>query len=289
MVYNAAQAMLAVIRHTTSTKLDDTLEYVADQLDAFLPVGSAPNNEDIDEYIKNKRQVTKRKAEDWGEESSWKRRQLRRSVEEDEMDVNTDMPVCDRSASRVSLPEVVVETEWPAGLRMTDSPLSDIEGVASPSGLSAKEKEKEKTPEMEIEDVAGPSGNLAANTALATVPVKVEEVDNPNREVYEIVEVAANEPAVEEAAVEGAEAEVEPKPEPVEPVIPPVIVEWTKKNQKKLRITTRKIADKDVIEILNSEDELLVEEGSDDKEEDEEGEDEKKPDTQNGDGNAPES
>jgi hypothetical protein len=284
MVYNATQAMLAVIRHTTSTQLDDTLEYVANQLDAFLPVGSAPNNEDIDEYIKNKRQAAKRKAEDREEGSSQKRRQLRRSVEEDEMDVDTDMPVRDRSASRVSLPEVVVETEWPASLRMTDSPLSDIKGVASPSGLSAEEKEKEKTSEMEIEDVASPSGNPAANAALAAAPVKVEEVEDPNWVVYEIMEVALSEPVMEEAPVEGAEVEVEPKPGLVEPVIPPVVVKWTKKNRQKLRITTHKLTDKDVIEILDSEDELPVEEGGDEEEEDKDG---KELDAQDGGGNAP--
>jgi hypothetical protein len=91
------------------------------------------------------------------------------------------------------------------------------------------------------------------------------------------------------ATVEGGEAVVEPKPEPVEPVIPPVIVPWMKKGCKKLRITTRKIADKDVIEILDSEDEVPVEEGSDDEDEGEKGEDGKEPDAQDGGETAPDS
>jgi hypothetical protein len=93
---------------------------------------------------------------------------------------------------------------------------------------------------------------------------------------------------VEEApatTVEGGEAVVEPKLEPVEPVIVP----WTKKGRKKLWITTRKIADKDVIKILDSEDEVPVEEGGDDEDEDEKGEDGKKPDAQDGGETAPKS
>jgi hypothetical protein len=145
---------------------------------------------------------------------------------------------------------------------------------------------------MEVEDVAGPSGNPAENVKPAEVPVKVEEKEDENRVQYEIVEVAPTEPVVEEtpaATVEGGEAVVEPKPEPVEPVIPPVIVPWTKKGRKKLRITTRKIADKDVIEILNSEDEVPVEEGGDDEDNGEKGEDGKEPDAQDGGETAPDS
>jgi hypothetical protein len=55
---------------------------------------------------------------------------------------------------------------------------------------------------------------------------------------------------------------------------------WSKKGCK-LQITTRKITDKDIIEILDSEDELLAEEGDE-----EEG---KEPDTKGEDGKAPDS
>jgi hypothetical protein len=206
MVYNAAQAMMAVIRHTTLTQLDGTLEYIADQLDVFIPIGSAPNNEDIDDYIKNKCQAAKRKAEDQEGGSNRKCCRLRRSVNEDDMDVDTDELVRDRSTSQGSFPEVTIETEWPAGLRMTDSPLSDVEGVAGPSGLSTEEKEKEKMPrEMEIEDVASPLGNPTANAKLVEKPVKVEEVPvNVNWVRYKVVEVLPREPA--QPVIEGAPA-----------------------------------------------------------------------------------
>jgi hypothetical protein len=117
----------------------------------------------------------------------------------------------------------------------------------------------------------------------------VEEEENANRVRYEIVEVTPREPVVEEmpATTVGGETVVKPKPELVKPVVLPVIVKWTKKNRKKLRITTHKIADKDVIEILDSEDELPVEKGGDEEESDEEDGDGKKLDTQDGDGNAP--
>jgi hypothetical protein len=121
------------------------------------------------------------------------------------------------------------------------------------SGLSAEEKEKEKTPtEMEVEDDAGPSEIPAADAEPAVVPVKTEEVEeNVNRVRYKIVEVLVDEPgqpvnqgalAEEETpvATEEVEAVVEPKPEPVEPVLPPVIKPWTEDTRKELKITTRK-------------------------------------------------
>jgi hypothetical protein len=170
--------------------------------------------------------------------------------------------------------------------------LSGDAPVAGPSGLTTEEKEKENTPGMEVEDVASPSGNPAENVKPAEVPVKVEEKEDENWVRYEIIEVAPTEPVVEEipaATVERGEAVVEPKPEPVEPVIPLVIIPWTKKGRKKLQITTHKIADKDVIEILDSEDEVPVEEGGDDEDEGEKGEDGKEPDAQDGGETAPDS
>jgi hypothetical protein len=215
---------------------------------------------------------------------------LHKRVCEDEMDVDTDVLVRDRSVSQMSVPTVdFSETGWPMEYRMGESPLSNNEGVAGPSGLTAEEKEK-TLGEMEIEDVAGPSENPAVNAALAVASVKVEEEENVNRVRYEIVEVAPGEPVIEGApamTVEGGELVMEPKLEPVELVILPVIVRWTKKNRKKLWITTRKIVDKDMIEILDSEDELLVvEEGSDEELDEEEG---KELDAKDGDGKVPDS
>jgi hypothetical protein len=75
--------------------------------------------------------------------------------------------------------------------------LTDLKGVAGPSGLSTEEKEKEKMPgEMEIEDVAGLSRNPATNTALAMALVKVKEVEGSVNWVrYKVVEVPLNKPA----------------------------------------------------------------------------------------------
>jgi hypothetical protein len=54
------------------------------------------------------------------------------------------------------------------------------------------------------------------------------------------------------ATEEEVPVEVEPKVEPVEPVIVP----WTEETRKTLKITTHRVEDKDVIEILDSDDEM---------------------------------
>jgi hypothetical protein len=77
-------------------------------------------------------------------------------VEEDEVEVDPDIPVRNRSGSQMSPPAVdFSDTGWPNAYWMGSSPLSDVEGVVGSSSLMTEEKEKEKTPgEMEIEDVA---------------------------------------------------------------------------------------------------------------------------------------
>jgi hypothetical protein len=146
------------------------------------------------------------------------------------MDIDTDVPVRDQSVPRMSVPTVdFSETGWPVEYRMGNSPLSDIEGVASPSGLTAEEKVK-----VEVEEVEG----------------------NVNQVQYQVVEVPPSEPA--QPVIEGAPAEegtqpettvgeveavVEPKLEPVEPVLPPVIVPWTEDTHKELKITTERSLD----------------------------------------------
>jgi hypothetical protein len=283
--------LLEIIQHRFPEAKPDATSFLQQQLEYYPPVGEDLDPEGFENFLAKKRAATKRKTEggnpdeDREEGTSQKRCWLQRKVVEDGMDVDTDVPIRDRSASQMSIPEVVdAEKGWPVGYRMVDSPLTDLEGVACLSGLSMEEKEKEKTPwEMEIEDVTRPSGNPAANAAPVAAPVKVEEEENVNRVRYEIVEVAPSEPVVEEmlAMAVGGEAVVEPKPELVEPVIPPVIVPWMKKERKKLRITTRKITEKEVIEILHSEDEMPVEEGGNEESDEEEG---KEPDAKNGDG-----
>jgi hypothetical protein len=211
-------------------------------------------------------------------------------VVEDEMDVDMDVPVHDRSPSRVSVRDVdFSDAGWPAGYRMGSSPLSKVEGVASPSGLTTEEKEK--TPrEMEIEDVAGPLGDPTANAK----PVKMEEVPvDVNWVKYKVMEVLPREPA--QPVIEGApaeegtqpvatkaegEAEVEPKPEPVKLRMPLPTVELTNTQMKELKITTHKNKKgKEVIEILDSDDEMPVEVKGKEKEPDEEPEEEKAPDS----------
>jgi hypothetical protein len=105
---------------------------------------------------------------------------------------------------------------------------------------------------------------------------------------YKVVEVPPSKPAqpviegtlAKEGTEEEGEAEVEPKPEPVEPVLPPVIVPWTDETLKELKITMHKNdAGKEVIESLDLDDEMLAEEKGKEKE----------PDTKDGDENAPDS
>ena len=172
---------------------------------------------------------------------------------------------------------------------MGSSPLSAIEGIAGPSGLSAEEKEKEKTPgEMEVEAGEGATAAPDAN------PVKMEEVEeNVNRVRYTVVEVPPREPAqpvIEDTPAEevtqpvatetDGEAAVVPKPEPVEQPMPPANVELTATRMMELKIITRKNeAGKEEIEILDSDDEMPAEEKGKGKE----------PDAKDGDGNAPDS
>jgi hypothetical protein len=176
-------------------------------------------------------------------------------------------------------------------------PLSKVEGIAGPSGLSTEEKEK--TPgEMEIEDVASPSGDPAANAKPVEKPVKVEEIPvDVNRPRYKIVEVPPRlpaQPVIETAPVDeqtqpvttetDGEAVVEPKPEPVEERMPPADVELTETQLKELKITTHKNnAGKLVIEILDSDDEMPAKEKGKEKEPDEE------PEAKDGDEKAPDS
>jgi hypothetical protein len=293
--------LLEIIQLAYPEAFPDAVGFLRQQIDAYPPAGEDPAPDAFADYRAKRRKAEKRKAEgegsdvDRGEGTSRKRRRVQRRVVDDEMDVDTDVPERDRSASRESFPEVVIQTEWPAGLRMTDSPLSDVEGVAGPSGLSVEEKEK--TPEeVEIEDVAGPSGDPNANAKPVEKPVKVEEVPvDVNRQQYKIVEVPPRlpaQPVIETAPVDqqtqpvtteadGA-ATVEPKPEPVEERMPPADVELSEEKLKELRITTHKNdAGKLVIEILDSDDEMPAEEKGKEKKPGEE------PGAKDGDGKAP--
>jgi hypothetical protein len=80
---------------------------------------------------------------------------LQKRVVDDEMDVDTDVPVHDRSSSRVLVPTVDFSNAgWPDEYRIGSSPLSEVKGLAGLSRLTTEEKEKDKMPaEMEIEDV----------------------------------------------------------------------------------------------------------------------------------------
>jgi hypothetical protein len=293
---------LELFQHAFPEAIPDVLAFLCQQLEYYPPAGENPDPNGFEEFIA-KKSAAKRKMEGNGSDddreagTSRKRRRLQKKIVEDEMDVDTDVPGRDRSASRESFPEVVIQTEWPAGLRMTDSPLSNIEGVAGPSSLLAEEKEK--TPgEMEIEDVAGPSGDPNANAKPVEKPVKVEEVPlDINRAQYKIVEVPPRLPAqlvIETAPVDqqtqpvtteadGAAAVV-PKAEPVQLPMPPANVRLTETQLKELKITThRDEKGKEVIEILDSDDEMPAEEKGKEKEPDEE------PEAKDGDEKAPDS
>jgi hypothetical protein len=166
-VHEGVATLLELFQRAFPEAIPDVLAFLCQQLEYYPPAGENPDPDGFEAFIA-KKSAAKRKMEgncsdnDREKGTSRKRRWLQKKVVEDEMDVDTDVLGRDRSASWESFPEVAIETEWPAGLRMTNSPLSDFEGVAGPSGLSTEEKEK--TPvEMEIEDVAGPSGDPNAN------------------------------------------------------------------------------------------------------------------------------
>jgi hypothetical protein len=294
--YHTTRALASIAENDIPEGLENAMEFFVDHLHMFELLAGRESGTDVDEYI-----AKKHRREVCGELDEGDAEDELEYMDEDGLDAVEAVQNLDDvpAADQMVVDEEMDDGGWPEDYHMVlaparrshcriESPSIDAP-VAGPSGLMTEEKEKENTLEMEVEDVAGPSGNPAGNAAPAEVPVKVEDM---NRVQYEIMKVAPNDLVVEEApvtTVEGGEAVVEPKPEPVKPVIPPVVVPWMKKNCKKLRITTHKIVDKDVIEILDSEDELPVEEGGDDEEEDEEGEDGKEPDAQDGGENVPES
>jgi hypothetical protein len=301
-VHEGVATLLELFQHAFPKAIPNALAFLRQQLEYYPPAGENPDPNGFEEFVA-KKSAAKRKTEGNGSDDdreagpSRKRRRLQKRIVEDEMDVDTDIPGRDRSASRESFPEVIIQTEWPAGLRMTDSPLSDVEGVAGPSSLSVEEKEK--TPrEVEIEDVAGPSGDPNANAKLVEKPVKVEEVPvDVNRPQYKIVEVALRlpaQPVIETAPVDqqtqpvtteaDGTALLVPKAEPVQQPMPPADVELSESQLKELRITTHKNDEgKLVIEILDSDDEMLAEEKGKEKEPDEE------PEAKDGDEKAPDS
>jgi hypothetical protein len=297
-VHEAVATLLELFQHAYPEAMPNALAFLRQQLEFYPPAGENPDPNGFEEFVA-KKSGAKRKTEGNGSDDdreagpSRKRRRVQKKRVEDEMDVDSDVPERDRSVSR----ETEIQTEWPAGLRMTDSPLSDVEGVAGPSGLTVEEKEK--TPEeMEIEDVAGPSGDPNANAKPVEKPVKVEETPvDVNRQLYKIVEVPPKlpaQPVIETAPVDQQTQPVTteadggallvPKTEPVLLPMPPADVELSEEKLKELRITTHKNdAGKLVIEILDSDDEMPVEEKGKEQEPDEE------PEAKDGDEKAPDS
>jgi hypothetical protein len=289
------EALLEIIQVAFPDAFPVAVAFLRQQMAVHKPAGEHPDPDGYEIFRANYGTPAKHKIEgensdeDREEGTSRKRRRLRKRVVADEMDVDTDVPVRDRSATWMSAPVVdFSDAGWPAGYQLGSSPLSDVEGVAGPSGLSAEEKEKEKMPEeMEVEAGDGATAAPDAN------PIKVEEVEeNVNRVRYTIVEVPPSEPA--QPVIENAPAEEEtqlvateadgeavvPKPEPVEQPMPLANVELTATRMQELKIITRKNeAGKEEIEILDSDDEMPAEEKGKEKE----------PDAKDGDGNAPDS
>jgi hypothetical protein len=165
--YAGVEALLEIIQIACPTAFPDVVAFLREQIEVHQPAGENPAPEVFAEFKAKKKSAAKRKAagensdDDRDEETSRKRRRLQRRVVDDKMKVDTDVPVRDRSSPRFSVPAVDFSNAgWPDEYRIGSSPLSEVEGVAGPSGLTTEEKEKEKlSTEMEIEDVAGPSGD----------------------------------------------------------------------------------------------------------------------------------
>jgi hypothetical protein len=132
--HTGVETLLEIIQLTWLTAFPDAIGFLRQQTAAYPPAGEDPDLEGYDEFRAKKRSTAKRKTEgensddDWEEERSWKKHQVHRRVPEEEIDVNADVPIHDRLASRISVPMVgSSETGWPVGYRMESSPLSDVE------------------------------------------------------------------------------------------------------------------------------------------------------------------
>jgi hypothetical protein len=203
------ETLLKIIQVAFPDAFPDAVAFLHQQTVACKPVREHPNLDAYDNFQAKRRSAAKCKTEgnnsddDREEETSRKRRWMQRRVVEDEMDVDTDVPVHNQSGSRVLVPAVdFSDVGWPDAFQMGSSPLSKVEGVAGPPRLMTEDKEK--TPgEMEIEDVASPSGDPAANAKPVEALVKMEEVPvDVNRVQYKVVEVLPKEPAL--PVIEGA-------------------------------------------------------------------------------------
>jgi hypothetical protein len=227
--YHTTRALASITENNIPEGLENAMEFLVDHLRMFEPPASRESGTDVDEYIAKKRCREVCGEPDEGDaEDEWEYMDENGPDTVEAVQNLDDVPAADQ----IVVDEEMDGSGWPEDYHMVLAPtrrshrriesLSVDAPVTGLSGLMTEEKEKENTPEMEVEDVAGPLGNPAGNAAPAKVPVKVEDT---NRVQYEIVEVTPNDLVVEEApvtTVEGGEAVVELKPEPVEPAIPPV-------------------------------------------------------------------
>jgi hypothetical protein len=231
-IYHTTRALANFAQNDVPKGLENVMEFLMDHLRMFEPPASRESGTDVDNYIAKKRcrEEARREPDDGDVED-----ELEYMDEEGPDAVEAVRNLEDEPVSDWMLvDDEMDDSGWPGEYHMAPVPNrrshrcidhrridlpSDEAPVAGPSGLSSAEKEKENTPGMEVEDVAGPSGNPAENVKPAEVPVKVEEKEDENRVQYEIVEVIPTEPVVEEtlaATVGGGEAVVEPKLEPVD-------------------------------------------------------------------------
>jgi hypothetical protein len=116
--------------------------FLQQQIAAYPAVEEHPDPDTYDNFWAKKQVAAKRKTEgnnsddNREEERSQKKRQVHRRVPEDEMEVDTDVPVRDQSGSWMSALAVdFSDAGCPNAFRMGSLPLSNVEGVASPSGV----------------------------------------------------------------------------------------------------------------------------------------------------------
>jgi hypothetical protein len=122
------ETLLEIIQMAFPTAFPDAVGFLRQQMAAYLPVGEHPDPDAYDNFWAKKRAATKHKTEgvnsddDQKKETSRKGRRVHRRVPEDEMDIDTDVPVRNRSGSRMSVPAVgSSETGWPVAYRVVFS------------------------------------------------------------------------------------------------------------------------------------------------------------------------
>jgi hypothetical protein len=99
--YAGVEALLEIIQIACPTAFPDAVAFLREQIEVHRPAGEDPAPEAFAEFQVRKKSAAKRKAEGGGSDddrkdgANRKHHQLQRRVVEDEMDVDTDVPVRD--------------------------------------------------------------------------------------------------------------------------------------------------------------------------------------------------